>query len=141
MSDEAEKRSGCPISCALDIMGDKWSLLVLRDLIFMKKRYFKEFLSSSEGIATNILSDRLKRLEGEGLILKQQDPENKRQMIYSLTEKGLALTPVLVELVYWGAKHDPRTQMPPEFIQKIEDDRQGFINKYMELGKKAWTYL
>ena len=126
-----DKRSGCPISCALDFMGDKWSLLILRDMIFMKKQYYKDFLASPEGIATNILADRLKRMEGEGLIEKQQDPDNKRQMIYSLTDKGLALTPVLVELVYWGAKHDPRSNMPPEFIQRIEDDRQGFIDKYM----------
>ena len=132
MSEDIEKRSGCGISCALDLLGDKWSLLVIRDMIFMKKQYFKEFLASYEGIATNILSDRLKRLENQGMVEKNQVPDNKRQMIYSLTEKGRALTPVLVDLLYWGAKHDNRSTMPPEFIQQIESDRQGFIDQYME---------
>ena len=131
MSEKTDKRSGCGISCALDLLGDKWSLLVIRDMIFMKKQYFKEFLASYEGIATNILSDRLKRLENEGIVEKNQDPENKRQMIYTLTTKGRDLTPVLVDLLYWGATHDARTSMPPDFIQQIEADRQGFIDKYL----------
>ena len=127
--DADQRRSGCPISCSLDLLGDKWSLLIVRDMVFVRKRYFKEFLDSDEGIATNILTDRLGRLEVTGIITKQQDPENGRQIIYSLTEKGIALIPVLVELVCWGAIHDGAPDADVNAVRRIQRDKERFIRK------------
>ena len=101
------KRSSCPVSCALDILGDKWTLLVIRDIMFMRKQYFQDFLESPEKIASNILSDRLKKLEECSIVSRQRDPVNARRVIYALTDKGLDLSPAILELLRWGAKHDP----------------------------------
>ena len=98
-------RSKCPVSSALDVMGDKWSLLIIRDMLFKHKKTFKAFSSSEEGIATNILSDRLSKLEEYGIISKGKLPDNKKANIYTLTEKGLELMPVLLELLLWGDKN------------------------------------
>lgn len=128
-------RSGCPISCSLDLLGDKWSLLIVRDMVFGRKRYFKEFFASDEGIATNILTDRLKRLEDNGIVSKQPDLENRRQIVYTLTEKGTALIPVLVELLCWGAVYDGMSQFDLDKIRQIQQDtrsRQRFIRELME---------
>ena len=124
-----QRRSGCPISSSLDLLGDKWSLLIVRDMVFMGKRYFKEFLSSDEGIATNILTNRLNRLEVIGIISKQPDPESARQIVYTLTEKGVALIPVLVELVCWGTIYDGAPKASPDEIRRIQQDKPGFIRK------------
>jgi DNA-binding HxlR family transcriptional regulator len=121
------RRSSCPISYALDIFGDKWTLLVIRDLIFSRKRYFRDFLASSEKIASNILADRLKTLEASGIVSRRPDPANARKIIYELTEKGRDLIPALVELVRWGAKYDAETGAPKHFIRRIEKDREGLI--------------
>ncbi len=129
MFDADQRRSGCPISCSLDLLGDKWSLLIVRDMVFVRKRHFKEFLSSDEGIATNILTDRLNRLEVTGIITKQPDPENGRQVIYSLTEKGIALIPVLVELVCWGAIYDGAPDADADAVRRIQQDKQRFIGR------------
>lgn len=102
----AIKRSSCPISSALDIIGDKWSLLILRDLMFTEKRTYGELQASEEGIATNILATRLSTLEEAGIVHKSPDPENGRRNIYRLTEKGIELLPVVVELNYWMLKWD-----------------------------------
>lgn len=103
------KRSSCPVSCALDILGDKWTLLVIRDIMFMHKQYFQDFLESPEKIASNILSDRLKKLEECNIVSRQRDPVNARRVIYTLTEKGHDLSPAILELLRWGAKHDPES--------------------------------
>ena len=129
MFDVNQRRSGCPISCSLDLLGDKWSLLIVRDMVFRRKRYFREFLSSDEGIATNILTDRLSRLEVIGVLSKQPDPENGRQVIYSLTDKGIALIPVLVELACWGAVYDEAPDADVEAIRRIQQDKQRFVRK------------
>jgi len=124
-----KRRSRCPVTFALDQVGDKWSLLVVRDLMFLGKRTYGEFLESGEGIATNVLADRLKCLETEGLVEKIRDPENKRRYLYSLTGKGLDLAPVLLEMVRWSAKYDADTGTPKEFLDMIENDREGLIKK------------
>ncbi|PJZ25231.1 HxlR family transcriptional regulator [Leptospira hartskeerlii] len=111
-------RSHCPIVFALDIFGDKWSLLVLRDLIFKDKRFFKEFLESEERIATNILSDRLEQLEFAGLISKRSDETNRKRYIYSPTRKSLDLIPVILEIIKWSAKYDPKTETPADFLEQ-----------------------
>src|SRR5262245_16112073 len=98
-------------------------------MVFPRKRYFKEFLSSDEGIATNILTDRLNRLEAIGIISKQPDPENGRQVIYSLTEEGIALIPLLVELVCWGAIYDEAPGADADAVRQIQQNKQGFIQK------------
>lgn len=122
-----QRRSGCPISFALDVLGDKWTLLVLRDLLLKGKRYYREFLKAGENIATNILSDRLKRLEAEGLLTKDRDQDNRKQVIYQPTKKSLALLPVLIEVAYWGATHDPKTAAPRDFVQTTRRDRDAIV--------------
>src|SRR6186997_1184199 len=108
---DAEQRSGCPINLTLEVVGDKWSLLVIRDMIFGNRRHFRELLTrSEEGIASNILADRLKRLVAQGIISKADDPTHKQKAIYSLTEKGIELLPVLAQMSAWGLKHLPVTE-------------------------------
>lgn len=97
-----EFRSGCPISSALDVVGDKWSLLIIRDMLVKQKKTFKEISDSDEKIAPSILSVRLKLLESYKLILKTKVPENKKENIYLLTEKGIRLTPIIIEFSLWG---------------------------------------
>ena len=123
------RRSVCPISYFLDFLGDKWTLLVVRDLMFMGKRRYGEFLASPEGIATNILADRLARLEAAGIIRKSDDPEGGSKGSYALTEKGLDLIPAMVELAAWGAKHDPNTGAPKSFVRRMKRDREGLISE------------
>ena len=97
-----EFRSGCPISSALDIVGDKWSLLIIRDMLVKHKKTFKEISNSDEKIAPSILSARLKLLESYKLIFKTKVPDNKKENIYLLTEKGIHLTPIIIEFSLWG---------------------------------------
>jgi DNA-binding HxlR family transcriptional regulator len=107
-----DQRSTCPISTALELIGDRWTLLVIRDLMFAGKRHFREFLQSEESIASNVLADRLNALVENGLITRQGDPTHAQKAIYSLTGKGLELLPVLVAMSAWAQKHDPRTRRP-----------------------------
>ena len=130
--DWKQRRSGCPISCSLDLLGDKWSLLIVRDMVFVGKRYFKEFLVSDEGIASNILADRLQRLEATGIITKRSDPDSGRQVLYSLTEKGIGLIPLLVELVCWGALFDGAPDADPRAVKRIMKDKPSFIRKLVD---------
>lgn len=103
----AGHRSGCPINLTLEVLGDKWSLLILRDMMFGNRRHFRELLRSEEGISTNILADRLKLLLEEGLITKADDPSHKQKSIYSLTEKAIDLLPVFAMIGDWGTRHLP----------------------------------
>lgn len=98
-------RSSCLIASALDLIGDKWSLLIIRDMLQFKKKTYKEFLESEEGVATNLLSARLKLLESLEVITKRKLPENKKENIYLLTEKGLDLAPLILEIVVWSDKY------------------------------------
>lgn len=98
-------RSDCPLNFALELLGDKWSLLVIRDMVFFNKRYYNEFLASDECISTNILAARLDMLEEEGLITKKNDPGHKQKIIYSLTEKSIDLLPVIIEIALWSSKY------------------------------------
>src|SRR4029077_4703692 len=96
------RRSGCPLNASVEMLGDRWSLLIIRDMMLLGYRSFKQFLNSHERIATNILSDRLKRLENYGIIASAPDPSDGRKLIYSLTQKGQDLAPVLTEMVLWA---------------------------------------
>jgi DNA-binding HxlR family transcriptional regulator len=131
------QRSHCPIAYALDIFGDRWSLLVLRDLLFKGKRHYQEFLASEERISTNILSERLLRLEAEGLITKRRDEENRRHFIYAPTGKSLDLLPAILEISLWSAKYDPQTAAPPAVMRRIRNDRAGFIREVTAQFAKA----
>ena len=121
-------RSDCPISFALDFLGDKWTLLVIRDMVFDGKKFYKEFLQSKEGIATNILSDRLKKLENAGLVTSKTYEKLKTQKVYSLTQKGIDLVPILIELIIWSARHDQNLAVSQEFITKVSNNRDEVIN-------------
>lgn len=105
-------RSTCPIACTLDLIGDRWTLLIIRDMMFLNKQRFEEFLESPEGISTNILTNRLKQLEELGLVEKQPYSNHSRRMNYYLTEKGQSLRPVIKTMVAWGLKYLPDTRIP-----------------------------
>lgn len=122
-----QRRSDCPISFSLDLLGDSWSLLIIRDIIFAGKKTFGEFLASEEGIARNILTNRLSRLETMGLITKSPHPTDKRKDLYALTEAGLDLLPVLWELSAWGAKHEPETAETFAGLADIPMDKDRLI--------------
>ncbi|HWJ76080.1 MAG TPA: helix-turn-helix domain-containing protein [Kaistia sp.] len=105
---DIERRSGCPINLAMEVLGDRWSLVIIRDMMFGNRRHFRELLTrSDEGIASNILAARLKRLVGLGLISKQDDPSHSQKSIYSLTEPSIQLVPVIASLGAWGRRHLP----------------------------------
>lgn len=120
-------RSDCPISYALDLVGDKWTLIVLRDLMFPRKRHFQEFLASPEKIASNILASRLKLLEGAGLVTRKVDPAQARRVIYAPTAKALDLLPVLLEMLLWGTRYHARANAPEAFVRRAAADRAGLI--------------
>lgn len=114
------RRSDCPIHFALEAFGDPWTLLIVRDLTFKRRATYTDFLRAGEGISTNILANRLAKIEADGLALR--DPTTGR---YQLTEKGLALMPILLEMMVWSAAHDPQTAASPAFIARIRADRDG----------------
>lgn len=105
---ETANRSGCPINLTLEVLGDRWSLIVIRDLMFGNRRHFRELMAhSEEGIASNILADRLRRLVERGLLSKRDDPSHKQKAIYSLTEPAIQLVPLLAQMAAWGRRHMP----------------------------------
>ena len=121
-------RSRCPLHLALEVLGDRWTLLVLRDLMLKDRDTFKAMLEAEEGIATNILSDRLARLEAEGIVARRADPADARRVRYRLTEKGLDLAPVLVEMMVWSATyHD--TAAPAAEVAEMRDRRAGYLKR------------
>lgn len=124
---EIEKRSDCPVSYALDFFGDKWTFLIIRDMVFDQKCFYKDFLSSKEGVATNILSDRLKRLEAAGVVESKVYEQLKTKKQYSLTQKGKDLIPVLLEIILWSAQYGEDMAVTPEFVAKAQADREGVI--------------
>ncbi len=121
-----KRRSGCPISVALELVGDPWSLLVVRDLMFKGHRTFREFLGAGECIASNVLADRLARLEAGGILTKRPDPADARRFLYRLTEKGIDLAPLLVEFVLWAARHEP-TDAPAKTVRQMQLHRDQFL--------------
>lgn len=112
---------------ALDTFGDRWSLVIIRDLIFRGGETYGDFLGQAEQIATNVLADRLRTLEADGVIHKFRDPDNRRRNIYRLTEKGLALAPIILEMVQWSAMYDSNTNVPDRLLKRIRKDRKGFL--------------
>ena len=121
------KRSDCPISCSLDVWGDKWSLLIIRDLIFDRERTYGDFLKSPEGIATNILAARLLTLEENGIIEKLEHPDSKAKVLYRLTRKGIDLLPIIVEINLWAEKYLPIPAERTALLREIKKDKALYI--------------
>ncbi len=120
---KSKRRSGCPVSISLEMLGDRWSLLIIRDLMVRGFRTFREFRKSGEGIATNILADRLRMLQSSGILTAEKEMTDGRRVNYRLTEKGIDLAPVLLDLLIWGARHE-ETGAPCAVIAEMQKDRQ-----------------
>lgn len=124
----SRRRSGCPVSLSLERWGDRWSLLIIRDLMVRGFRTFRQFQESGEGIATNILADRLHKLEAAGIIAAETEEADARRVNYRLTEKGIDLAPVLLDVLIWGARHEP-TGAPCELIARMEKNREAVLTE------------
>ena len=119
------RRSGCPLNASVEMLGDRWSLLIIRDMMLRGSKTYKEFLECYEGIATNILADRLRKLVAYGIITTEPDPSDGRRMIYLLTSKGIDLAPVLTEMVLWAATHEDTGN--PALVQLMQKDKKRFL--------------
>lgn len=134
---QPQRRSDCPISFALETFGDTWSLLIIRDIVYFGKQTYGEFLDSDEGIATNILASRLAHLEQTGVLVKKPHATDKRKEVYQLTEKGLGLIPILIEMANWSAQHDPATGAPPAWIALVNADKANVTRLIQETVRKG----
>ena len=121
------KRSDCPVSCSLDVWGDKWSLLIIRDLMNAKQCTYGDFLKSPEGIATNILASRLQALEENKLIEKLDHPDSKAKVLYRLTRKGIDLLPIMIEINLWAEKYFPIPEDRKALLKEVKKDKAAFI--------------
>lgn len=130
---EVKKRSDCPVSCTLDVFGDKWSFLIIRDLLFAKECTYGDFLKSAEGIATNILASRLVTLEENKVIEKLEHPSSKAKVLYKLTRKGIDLLPVLIEMHLWYDKYGTIPEDKSEMLELVKKDKAGFITNITEM--------
>jgi DNA-binding HxlR family transcriptional regulator len=130
MTDDGH-RSYCPINLSLEVFGDRWTLLVLRDMMFAGKRHFRELLQSDELIASNILADRLKLLVDHGIVTRAEDPTHKQKAIYSLTEKGIALLPVIVQIGAWSSRWVPAAK-------KLDPRSRAIIGRIQSGGPPVW---
>lgn len=136
MKKEISYRSSCPISTTLDILGDKWSLLIVRDLAFKGKGTYGEFLTAGEGIATNVLADKLVLLESGGIISRGTHPTSKAKILYKLTPKGIDLIPALVEIILWSEKYHDVHEQATIFAKQARRDKAGLIKMLMDSLKR-----
>jgi DNA-binding HxlR family transcriptional regulator len=127
-----KKRSNCPVSCSLDIWGDRWSLLIIRDLMMHNKRTYGDFLKADEGIATNILAARLLSLEENGLIEKLEHPDSKAKVLYRLTQKGIDLFPVMIEINLWAEKYFAIPAERRAELREVKRDKAGYVKAAMK---------
>lgn len=134
--ERAQRRSECPLNAALEMIGDRWSLLIVRDLMLQGRRTYKDFLAGGECIATNILADRLLRLEEIGILARARDPSDGRRTLYKLTAKGLDLAPALIELVLWAARHES-TGAPRKLLREMRHDRRRFLDRI----RRQWAAM
>jgi len=132
-------RSHCSVNYGLEIFGDKWSLLIVRDIVFAGKKTYGEFLKSEEGIATNILASRLAFLEEQGILSKAPSSADRRKDLYTLTEKGLDLIPILLDIIIWSAKHDPKSnaRRRKEFVARLNRSTQKVSEELKELVRSG----
>jgi DNA-binding HxlR family transcriptional regulator len=129
---KAKRRSECPLNASVEMLGDRWSLLIIRDMMLRGSRTFKEFLNCYEGIATNILADRLRKLAANGIIITKSDPADGRKLIYLLTAKGIDLAPVLTEMVLWAAAHEATGNQA--LVRQMQKDKK----KFLETVRSRW---
>lgn len=129
MADQYPSRSDCPINYALESFGDKWTLLIIRDLMFNAKQSFGELLTSPEKISTNILTDRLKSLEATGIISREVCADNRSKCVYSLTAKGRDLLPIMLEITQWSARHYEGVSTPKAFLKRLDEDKADVIRQ------------
>jgi DNA-binding HxlR family transcriptional regulator len=122
---EGGRRSECPLNASVEMLGDRWSLLIIRDMMLRGFRTYKEFMECYEGIATNILADRLRKLVAYGIITSEPDPSDGRKLIYSLTAKGIDLAPVLTEMVLWAAAHEDTGNQA--LVRLMREDKEKVI--------------
>jgi DNA-binding HxlR family transcriptional regulator len=120
-----KRRSGCPLNASVEMLGDRWSLLIIRDMMLRGFRSYKEFLECYEGIATNILADRLRKLQAYGIIVAEADPKDGRKVTYLLTAKGIGLAPVLTEMVLWAAAHEDTGN--EALVRQMKKDKEKFL--------------
>ena len=132
MRKNSKRRSDCPINHALETFGDTWSLVIIRDIVYFGKKTYGEFLDSDEGIATNILACRLDQLVERGILVRTPCEQDRRKEIFALTEKGLDLIPILLELAGWSARHDPHTSAPAGWIALVNSDKQNMTRLIRE---------
>ncbi|MGB2679497.1 MAG: helix-turn-helix domain-containing protein [Candidatus Acidiferrum sp.] len=128
---KSEWRSGCPLNASVQMLGDQWSLLIIRDMMLRGSRTFTELLNSYEMIATNVLANRLRRLEANGILTREQDAKDRRKQIYRLTEKGIDLGPVLTEMVLWAAAHEQTENAA--LVRKMRKDKKKFLAEIRQL--------
>jgi len=129
-------RSHCPINFTLEHFGDKWSLLIIRDLMFKEKRHYNEFLDSDEKVSTSVLGDRLKMLEESKIITKGKDEVKKSRIKYSLTKKGIDMLPILIDMIIWGGFYDDKTEAGKVFLAQATKNREYLISSIQEKLKK-----
>ncbi|MCM3291027.1 helix-turn-helix transcriptional regulator [Paenibacillus sp. MER 180] len=122
-----DTKSHCPINFSLEAFGDHWSLLIIRDILYFGKNTYGEFIESEERISSNILASRLAHLELKGILIKKPHATDKRKEVYILSDKGLDLIPILLDLADWGAQYDPVTDAPQEWISAVKADRESMI--------------
>lgn len=127
---KSKRRSECPLNASVEMLGDRWSLLIIRDMMLRGWRTFKEFLEGYEGIATNILADRLRKLVAYGILTADRDPSDGRKLIYSLTAKGIDLAPVLTEMVLWAAAHEDTGNQA--LVRQMRKDKEKFMAEVRE---------
>jgi DNA-binding HxlR family transcriptional regulator len=132
---ELKQRSSCPVSTSLDVLGDKWTLLILRDMLFAGKSTYGQFLQSAEKVATNILADRLAVLESQGILTKTVAADKKSKFTYRLTEKGVAIVPIIVEFILWGAEHCP-TVVDASLLTELRAGKDAAVEKYQRLARE-----
>ncbi|GAB3962157.1 helix-turn-helix domain-containing protein [Spirosoma harenae] len=132
---ELKQRSTCPISTSLDVLGDKWTLLILRDMVFAGKSTYGQFLQSAEKMATNVLADRLVVLESQGILTKAVAADKKSKFTYRLTEKGVDIVPIIVALILWGSKHYT-TDIDPGLLKELQTGKDAAVEKYQRLARE-----
>jgi DNA-binding HxlR family transcriptional regulator len=134
---DSKKRSDCPVSCSLEIWGDKWSLLIVRDLMFAKQCTYGDFLKSEEKIATNILASRLQTLEENEIISKSDHPDSKAKVLYKLTQKGIDLLPLMIEINLWAEKYYDLPADRKAMLKEVKKDKEKFIKTATKDLKKS----
>jgi DNA-binding HxlR family transcriptional regulator len=128
----SDNKSRCPINFTLETIGDSWSMLIVRDIVYFGKSTYNEFLNSEEGISSNILASRLAHLEQKNVLVKKPHETDKRKEVYCLTEKGLNLIPVLLEMASWGFMHDSETNAPQSWFDTVNANKEKMIGLIRE---------